>query len=79
MTTCADLEEFVANYVDGSLPTPERRGLERHLDECNTCREFLAAYQRTVWVAKMALKNSSNHTPEELVQSILGSLRQQSR
>jgi anti-sigma factor RsiW len=78
MIACADLEEFVANYLDGSLPRSERRELERHLDECKTCREFLAAYRRTVWVAKMASRSMSNHTPEELVQSILGSLGRRS-
>ena len=77
MITCADLEDLVANYLEGSLPEPERRELERHLDECRGCREFLAAYQRTVWVAKKTLKGSSRpaKAPEGLVQAILGSLR----
>jgi anti-sigma factor RsiW len=76
MITCADLEEFVANYLDRSLPEPKRRDLERHVDDCAACREFLAAYQRTVWVARMALKSSGDRAraPEELVQAILGSL-----
>jgi len=78
MITCADLEDFVANYLDGSLTRPKCRVLERHLDDCAACREFLLAYRRTVWVAKMAMK-SANYppapVPEELVQAILGSLR----
>jgi anti-sigma factor RsiW len=77
MSTCADLEDWVANYVEGSLPLPTRQELARHLDECGGCRELLAAYQRTVWVAKKALQCSSYPTqaPEQLVQTILGSLR----
>lgn len=77
MITCADLEEFVANYLDGSLPAPKRRELERHLDGCGACREFLAAYERTVWVARKVLNGPSGpaQAPEELVQAILGSLR----
>ena len=77
MSTCADLEDWVANYVEGSLPLPRRRELARHLDECGGCRELLAAYERTVWVAKKALQCSSYPTqaPEQLVQTILGSLR----
>lgn len=76
MITCADLEEFVANYLDGSLPGPKRRELARHVDDCRACEEFLAAYQRTVWVARKALKPPSDpvQVPEELVQAILGSL-----
>jgi|RhiMethySRZTD1v2_1073278.scaffolds.fasta_scaffold136467_3 anti-sigma factor RsiW len=77
MSTCADLEDWVANYVEGSLPLPTRRELARHLDECGGCRELLAAYERTVWVAKKALQCSSYpaQAPEQLVQTILGSLR----
>ena len=63
MSTCADLEDWVANYLEGSLPLPKRRQLERHLGECGGCREFLAAYQRTVWVAKKAMQCSSYPTP----------------
>ena len=77
MNTCADLEECVANYLEGSQPLPKRRQIEIHLADCRECREFMAAYQRTVWVAKMVLKGSSGPAPvpEELVQAILGSLR----
>ena len=78
MITCAELEDWVANYLEGSLREHKRRELERHLGECGGCREFLAAYQRTVWVARMALQCSSYpaQVPERFVQAILGSLRQ---
>ena len=56
MITCAELEDWVANYLEGSLSLPKRRELERQLGECRGCREFLAAYRRTVWVAKKALE-----------------------
>jgi predicted anti-sigma-YlaC factor YlaD len=77
MSTCADLEDCVANYLEESLPLPKRRQLERHLGECGGCREYLVAYQRTVWVAKKAMQCSSYplQAPEQLVQAILGSLR----
>jgi len=76
MRTCADLEEMVGDYLEGSLPGPRRRELERHLDECADCREFLADYRGTVWVAKKALQCSSPaDAPEALVQAILRSLR----
>jgi anti-sigma factor RsiW len=76
MITCADLEEFVAGYLDGSLPEPRRRALEKHLDGCAACREFVAAYQRTVRVAKKVFeeKGATAEAPENLVQAILVSL-----
>jgi anti-sigma factor RsiW len=76
MITCADLEDLAADYLDGSLPSPKRAALEDHLDECRACREFLAAYRRTVGVAKIVLENKSAtaEAPEDLVQAILVSL-----
>jgi hypothetical protein len=77
MIPCAELEDLAANYLEASLPRPKRRELELHVGECGGCREFLAAYRRTVWVARRALETSSDppQAPERLVQAILGSLR----
>jgi anti-sigma factor RsiW len=76
MITCADLEECVAGYLDGSLPEPRCRAMEKHLDDCAACREFVAAYQRTVRVARKVLedKSAAAEAPENLVQAILASL-----
>ena len=77
MITCADLEELVADDLEGRLPERERRELERHLAECGACQEFVAAYSRTVWIARTTISGSSRPAPapETLVQSILGALR----
>ena len=79
MISCAELEELVANYLDGLLPEAKRGELERHVGGCGACRDSLAAYSRTVWVARKALETSSHagQAPERLVQAILGSLRGQ--
>jgi anti-sigma factor RsiW len=71
-----DLEDLVADYLDRSLPSRQRAALEDHLDECRACRESLAAYQRTIGIAKSVLENESAtaEAPENLVQAILVSL-----
>ena len=76
MITCADLEEFVAGYLDGSLSETRRRTMERHLDDCAACPEFVAAYQCTVQVAKKVFEDRSAaaEAPEKLVQAILVAL-----
>ena len=76
MITCADLEDRIADYLDGSLPGHEHQALEDHLHECRACREFLAAHQRTICIAKSVLDNESAtaEAPENLVQAILVSL-----
>jgi len=73
---CAELEEFVADYLEGRLPAPAQQRLGAHVDECPACRAFLASYRSTVQVAKHALRRSSDRAeaPEALVQAILRSL-----
>ena len=48
MIACAELEDLAADHLQGSLPRPKRRELERHMRECRPCREFLAAYQALI-------------------------------
>jgi len=43
MKHCADYEERLNDCLDGLLSPAERAGLERHLEGCAPCREFLAA------------------------------------
>jgi anti-sigma factor RsiW len=73
MNTCAELEEYVADYLEGSLPAPRHRATQVHLDDCATCREFVAAYRRTVGVAKKVLedKSAAAEAPERLVESLV--------
>ena len=73
MNTCAELEEFVAAYLEGSLPVSRRRAMESHLHDCAACREFVAAYRRTVGVAKKVLedKSAAAEAPEKLVESLV--------
>jgi hypothetical protein len=76
MIACPELEDLAVNYLEGSLPRPKRQELGMHIGECGRCREFLAAYRGTVWVARQALGMSSDpqQAPERLVRAILGSL-----
>jgi anti-sigma factor RsiW len=39
---CAQFESILADYVDGSLPVPERAAVDLHAAECANCREFMA-------------------------------------
>ncbi len=77
MITCADLEECVAGYLDRSLREPRHRALQKHLDDCAACRELVAAYQRTVRIARKVLEDerATAEAPENLVQRILVSLK----
>jgi anti-sigma factor RsiW len=49
----------LAGYLDAALPE-STLALEKHLDDCASCREFVAAYQRTVRVARKALEHEGH-------------------
>jgi anti-sigma factor RsiW len=38
---CREAVELMADFVEGALPAPEARRLERHLESCPGCSEYL--------------------------------------
>ena len=38
---CVEVVELVTDYMEGVLPEAEARQLERHLDTCPGCTEYL--------------------------------------
>jgi Putative zinc-finger len=38
---CADFENVLADYIDGTLGETQRRALEEHTEACAGCREFM--------------------------------------
>ena len=77
MITCREFEEFILGYLDGELPARQARIFEWHLRICRECREYLAAYRRTIAVGKAALGPADDRlpddVPEDLIKAILDS------
>jgi anti-sigma factor RsiW len=64
---CADFENLLADYVDGSLADTQRKAVEEHTASCATCREFM----RDVTGALAFLKRADEVLPPpELVTRI---------
>ncbi len=77
MITCREFEEFVLSYLDGELPARQARIFEWHLRICRECREYLAAYRRTIEIGKAVLGPAHGavpeDVPEDLVRAVLDS------
>ena len=75
MISCREFEDFVQAYTDGELPERQKSVFERHLRLCRECREYLAAYQRTVDIARSLQATPSDpvpaEVPEDLIKAIL--------
>ncbi len=77
MITCREFEDFVLDYLDGVLPDRQAKRFEWHLRICRECREYLAAYRRTIEISKTALGPANgpvpDDVPEDLVKAVMDS------
>lgn len=75
MITCREFEEFILDYLDGTLPAGQRRIFELHMKICRECRDYLAAYKESITLGKAAFEPTEtpvpDEVPEDLVRAIL--------
>ena len=75
MITCRQFEDFILAYLEGALPGRQKFVFETHLKVCRECRDYLAAYQRTIEVSRRAFDRPDSpvpdDVPEDLVKAIL--------
>jgi predicted anti-sigma-YlaC factor YlaD len=70
--TCAQVIEFLAEYLNHGLPSDQRIIFEAHLAICQECRDYLASYQATIRLAQKTNATAEVPSiPEELIQAIL--------
>ncbi len=75
MITCRQFEDFILAYLEGELPDRQQFIFELHLKVCHECRDYLAAYRRTIEISKRAFEEPdrlvTDDVPEDLVKAIL--------
>jgi anti-sigma factor RsiW len=80
MTTCQELEGFIVDYLDGTLPERQRLKFELHLRMCRDCRRYLEQYNRTIALSQAAFcephETAAQDVPQELVRAILAARRE---
>ncbi len=80
MITCQEFEDFILNYLDDSLPLKQRRLFEWHMRICRECREYLAAYERTIELGQAVLGAAEDpvppNVPDDLIRAILDAQKQ---
>jgi predicted anti-sigma-YlaC factor YlaD len=69
--TCRDLIEFLADYVEESLPAMQRIAFNEHLAICSDCRAYLDSYRKTIMLArKVGQIESAPELPPSLIRAI---------
>ncbi len=75
MITCRQFEDFILSYLEDELTRKQKFVFELHLEVCRECRDYLAAYRRTIEISKGAFKEPGqlvpDDVPEDLVKAIL--------
>lgn len=72
MMTCREQVELLADYLDGTLRPEISRALERHLEDCPSCLNFIKTYQATTaWVRALTYEEM----PDELKARLAGFLK----
>ncbi|NNG04962.1 MAG: zf-HC2 domain-containing protein [Inquilinus sp.] len=75
MVTCEEFESFILAYLEDELPRRQRVVFEFHLKICRECRDYLAAYRRTVELGRAAFADPSaavpDTVPEDLIAAVL--------
>jgi anti-sigma factor (TIGR02949 family) len=78
--TCREVIDFLMEYLSGELSASERAEFEQHLAECPDCIAYLKSYEETIKLGKAVFADPEasvpQDVPEELVQAILASRRQ---
>lgn len=71
MISCEEFEEFIHAYLDNELPQRQRTIFELHVRICRECREYLAAYRRTIELGRAVMLHSSAPIPDEVPQDLI--------
>lgn len=77
--TCAEFEEFIHDYQEGSLSARERRVFDLHMELCPMCQVHFDSYLQAIRLGREVCKtedaSSPPGLPRDLVTAILAARR----
>ena len=73
MPTCRELDAFIVDYLEGTLPLRQRLVFRTHLALCPKCRAYLKAYAKTIALCheSRAEPPAPPEMPPDLLKAIL--------
>jgi anti-sigma factor RsiW len=64
---CVDGVEMLMDYLEGTLPPPDREAIEAHVSGCPRCVAFIESYRQTPRILRAA---TAAALPEDLARSL---------
>ena len=78
MMTCQKVVNLLAEYLDGTLDVQTARELERHLEDCTACQNFIKTYRATTaWVREVAYEEMPEELKDRLATFLNAKIRQE--
>jgi predicted anti-sigma-YlaC factor YlaD len=71
MITCEEFEEFIADYFEDDLSRKQKIIFEMHLRMCRECRDYLAAYRRTMEISHAIYEPDNVSMPEDIPEDLI--------
>ena len=74
MISCREFEEFILEYIEGGLPQRQRKIFEWHLRICRECRDYLAAYRRSIEIGSAILAEPHDLPPDDVPEDLIAAI-----
>ncbi len=71
MLNCKEFEQFIDDYIDGSLPENVSRKVYLHLLACGDCRSYITAYQSSIEMGKAICDKLDSEVPEDVPEELI--------
>ena len=71
MITCGEMESFLVDYLDGTLPARAQSRFDLHLKLCADCRHYLKSYEATVALGQKAFDHPGDAPPDTVPEDLL--------
>jgi anti-sigma factor RsiW len=75
MLNCHQCMDFLADYLDGSLPPAQRAVFQKHLSLCPQCVRYIESYKECIQLGKACCHCDQDEippeVPDDLVKAIL--------
>jgi anti-sigma factor RsiW len=78
MLTCQELVDLLADYLEGALDPETAKELERHLDGCASCLNFIKTYKTTTaWVEEITYEDMPDELKDRLASFLKAKIREE--
>jgi len=76
MLTCKEFDEFMIDYLEGSLPVWQKYMCWLHVKMCRECALFVQQYQKVIKLGKNAFDSPNDDpvpdsVPEDLIKAAI--------